>query len=1108
MTGYVRSSSWAKSVLLAVLWIAPCACRQETPQKPVGLAESGLPRVVQPRLSGFGVWHPCVEAPALPGSRVAQMVCAPPTVPNDLVSLDSDGCDRKMSTMTEAVRVLAYVPVCTDAAVAKLEAISESRRDAVVLSNLSAAYYVRAQRKDQLSDFVRALSSADAAVKVSPSPEAMFNRALAEEMLGLSLDATASWNAIRHGTDGWAKEATEQGRNLLRAQRIGAAVQWKLNAERLTEIAQRDDRKGVTALITDYRTAAQRHVENEVLPAWAAAETAHSANAAEAQLRLAEKIAVSLAELTRDHYLQDVVSRIRNADPATQAAFRRGLTEYAAGRTEEQQLQHDAVAAAAYARAEKAFAESGNPFRLMAIIKGAAQLTIGGHFAEAERALAVVERDARLARYPSFAGRVHAGRGFLAMMQGRLLDSIAEYTESENAFRAIGDRESESSIITRKIGVYRLIGNHELTWREIFKLRDYSAVIRDPQSLHLSLGELATAALDLGYPDVALRYQDAAVALWRTELRRQANDEKLVASLIANLGVALRARAAIYAHLGNDVAAQRDLDEAFDRIGKGAPQPNDAIRNGFQARLAEVEAQTLARKHRTGEAIAALSAGIDYAARTHFSSLMASLLVQRAEQQSIAGNTAAELDDLRAALSALRREEQAMLGTQRLRPNAELMWSAYFGRYQQTYRRLIQRLVERGEDAEAFDYTEKARAFEPLHLILGRDDVPPKFRALIRNGEPFRLDDVERLLPEGRFLLQYAVLEDRTFVWVIWNGGSQRTTLPIGNAQIARWTATLQRLGRASDYEDFDRALSDPYVALLREPLARVNKLHAGRGTPHVVIVPDRAMHGLPFAALRNGKRYVVRDFVVAVEASATLYAYSLAMDEQRRASDPKQVLIVADPAFDKNLDIAQRLGELGWARSEGKQIEALYHGALPVDTLTGEKATPAAFLRLASGSSVIHIAAHGIANPDIPSRSFILLARSGNDSGAVDAERLLTQMHLHDARLVVLATCSSAGGTPVGPEGLAPLVRPLIVSGAPGVIGTLWNVKDNADTTELLVRFHRHYRDGANADDALRLAQLEMLEGPELERSSAVAWAPFQAIGHASSPFQQHTRR
>lgn len=1106
MTRCVRWSWWAKSVVLLVLCLTAGACRQE--QKAGDGTESGVPRIAQPRLSGFGVWHACVETGRPPGSLVAQMACAPPTIPDDLVSLDGDGCDRKMKTMTDAVRVLAYVPVCTDAAVAKLEAISESHRVPAVLSNLSAAYYVRAQRKDQLSDFVRALHAADAAVKLLPSWEAMFNRALAEETLGLSSEAMASWNAIRHRSDGWGKEATEHWRKLQRAQTVGAAVQWKLHAERLPEVAGRGDGKGVTALITNYRAAAQRHVENEVLPAWAAAETAHRTVAAEAELRLAERIAASLAELTRDRYLQDVVNGIRNADPATRAAFRRGLSEYAAGRTEESKLQKDAVAAAAYARAEESFARSGNPFRLMAIIKRVAQLTIGGHYAEAERVLAVVERDARLSHYPSFAGRVHAGRGFIAWMQGRLLDSIAEYTESENAFRAIGDRESEASIITRKIGVYRLIGNHELTWREIFKLRDYAAAIRDPQSLHLTLGELATAALDLGYPDVALRYQNAAVGLLRTELRREANDEKVVASLIANLGIALRARAAIYAHLGNDIAAEHDLDEAFDRIGEKAPQPDDAIRNGFQARLAEVEAQTLARKNRTSEAIAALSAGIDYAARTHFSSLTASLLVQRAEQQAMAGNTGAELDDLRAALRALRREEQAMLGTQRSRPNAELMWSAYFGRYQQTYRRLIQRLVERGEDAEAFDYAEKARAFEPLHLILGRDDVPPEFRSLVRDGEPFRLADVERLLPQDTFLLQYAVLEDRTFVWVVWNGDFQRTTLPIGNAQIARWTATLQRLGRASDHEEFDGALADPYEALLREPLARVSKLSGGRGTPHVVIVPDRAMHGLPFAALRNGKRHVVRDFVVAVQASATLYGYSLAMDEQRRANDPKQILIVADPAFDRHLDVAQRLGDLEWARSEGKQIAALYRDAVPVETLTGETATPAAFLRLASGSSIIHIAAHGIANPDIPSRSFILLARSGNDSGAVDAELLLTQMHLNDARLVVLATCSSAGGTPVGPEGLAPLVRPLIVSGAPGVIGTLWNVKENADTTELLVRFHRHYRDGASADDALRLAQLEMLEGPELERSSAVAWAPFQAIGHASSPFQKQTRR
>ncbi|MGZ5432663.1 MAG: CHAT domain-containing protein, partial [Thermoanaerobaculia bacterium] len=409
---------------------------------------------------------------------------------------------------------------------------------------------------------------------------------------------------------------------------------------------------------------------------------------------------------------------------------------------------------------------------------------------------------------------------------------------------------------------------------------------------------------------------------------------------------------------------------------------------------------------------------------------------------------------------------------------------------------------------EAFQYAERGRAFEPLSRILARPDVPSDFRARIHDGKPFGLDEVRQTLPEKTFLLQYAVLDDRTYVWVIWNEDSHRETLPVGNAEIERWTSTLQRLGSRSDVEAFREALAAPYAALLRKPLARIAKMNSPGVIPRVVIVPDRSMHGLPFAALRDGDRHVVQDYRVSVAASATLHAFSLAKDRQRREAGAESVLIVADPAFDERLGVARGLARLDWARAEAGRIEKVYEDAVDVEGLLDHRATSAEFLRLATASSIIHVAAHGVANPDIPSRSFLLFAPSAGDSGTVDAERLLRELRLEKARLAVLAACSSAGGMPVGPEGLAPLVRPLLVAGVPGIIGTLWNVRESSETSELLVRFHHHYRNGRDADDALRLAQLEMLGDPDLARSSAVAWAPFQATGYASSPFAQHTRR
>lgn len=88
-----------------------------------------------------------------------------------------------------------------------------------------------------------------------------------------------------------------------------------------------------------------------------------------------------------------------------------------------------------------------------------------------------------------------------------------------------------------------------------------------------------------------------------------------------------------------------------------------------------------------------------------------------------------------------------------------------------------------------------------------------------------------------------------------------------------------------------------------------------------------------------------------------------------------------------------------------------------------------------------------------------------------------------------------------MGPEGVAPLVRPLIGAGIPAVIGSLWDV-DDATATALLVSFHRCYRRGSNAADALREAQLQLLHSPNAGYRSALAWAPFELIGNASSPY------
>jgi CHAT domain-containing protein len=212
-------------------------------------------------------------------------------------------------------------------------------------------------------------------------------------------------------------------------------------------------------------------------------------------------------------------------------------------------------------------------------------------------------------------------------------------------------------------------------------------------------------------------------------------------------------------------------------------------------------------------------------------------------------------------------------------------------------------------------------------------------------------------------------------------------------------------------------------------------------------------------------------------------------------------VLVIGDPDFDRTLTFAQGMRDLPYAKSEAVQIHALY--APNAELLTGAAATVPAFLERAAGHDIVHVAGHAIVNAQQPSHSLLLLAPSPNRSGAIDAQEMLTRLRLDRTRLVVLSTCSSAGGLPVGPEGVAPLVRPLLAAGVPAVIGSLWDV-DDATTEELMVSFHRHYEEGSDAAEAMRAAQLGLLSKTNHKPGlrSVLAWAPFQVIGHASSPF------
>jgi CHAT domain-containing protein/tetratricopeptide (TPR) repeat protein len=1108
---------WNPVVRIAVLvtfWTAAACRRSPEISRVAAEAEHGEPRGVEPRgveprLTGFPMWQPCT-AVLTPGEIIEDADCGASHISKAPVSVGVEACDEMIRNHQEALRALVSIPPCTVTAIEQLEELESRGPTGPLLSDLSGAYYLRAQRDDQPVALLSSLDAADRALRRNPaSPEARFNRALTLTALGFSTEAMAAWDELRHGPPSpWTAEAGDRWNRLASETSIRAATQWPLNKRRLQIVVRAGDVAAVAKLIEPFGTAARRYVEEEVLPAWAEASLGGDINEALEQLALARAIAKELLRASGDPYLLEVVEAIDSASsspiPMRFNALRRGHLALRDARLADRALEPQ-KASVLYGQARQGLETGGSPLRHGAELGRAVALSFRKDLTETMGMLEPLEHEARRHRYQHLLGRVQSNQAYFLLYQNRLLESLARYDDALATFQAIGDEENIANVHSRKIGIFRTLGNDDRAWREAFLALRHGSGVVEAQFRHFLLGEIAASALSLGYPRIALLYQDAAVRLVQEELgRTPPEDTKQTAGLRSNLGIALRARAAIKLHLEDYNSANEDLARAVGFTPARPDEDDEGIRRALLARIKDVEGEALVGID-PKRAIASFTEALRLAEATRFRSFNAGLLTKRAGAYRRAGNRPEAERDLRKAIDELRQEEIGLL-VQRTRGRGEELWTAYFSRSLETYHRLIRMLVDDGRTREAFDVAEKARAFEPMNLVLQREGLAPEaFRKWTRQGEAWSVKRIQAALPAKTYLIEYSVLEDRTYAWIVSHEAFQTVTLKVRNDEIQQWSNRVRRAAEDKDPVDLEMTLHEAYAGLIKDVIGYVATPEAGTSA-RLVFSPDGPMHGLPVGALRadTKSRYLLEDHRVSVAASGTFYLFSLLRDQQLSAGGRPRVLLIGDPAFAPS-DLTRGLQRLRGGRSEVNRIAALYGPAGNV--LVDKDATVARFLELARGATVVHLAAHVIANPQAPFRSMMLFARSADHSGLFDAEELLTRLEADHARLFVLSACSSAGGVAIGPEGLAPLVRPIITAGVPAVVGSLWNVGDAA-SAELLVEFHRHYHDGEDADEALRLAQIALLKGDSAGLRSILAWAPFQVIGHASSPFPPLDRK
>ena len=401
-----------------------------------------------------------------------------------------------------------------------------------------------------------------------------------------------------------------------------------------------------------------------------------------------------------------------------------------------------------------------------------------------------------------------------------------------------------------------------------------------------------------------------------------------------------------------------------------------------------------------------------------------------------------------------------------------------------------------GHVAEAFELAERRRARMLRDgLFRARNEKAPTSASktgFALDASRVTLAAMAQALPPKAALIELVAGrggQPTTAIVITRRGGFAVPVAPIDSMRndIARFLAIIQ--GKRSD----SAAAAKLGEAILGKVTRRLPP-----AITDLVLVPEDALHRLPFAALIVDGHRVVERFAVHVAPSS---AVALSLWGARPAPGPARMLAFGDAHFPlDNADdppvtrahfaaFATNGGLTRLTASATEVREAVRHWPRSQALLGAE----ASEFNLKSARldqfRLVHFATHAEVDERAPGRSAIALAAGGGDDGFVTSAEL-ESLRLN-ADLVMLSGCSTALGLIVGGEGILGLTAPLLQAGSHSVVATLWSVNDR-ESAEFVKRFYGFLASGVAATDALRLAQLDAIQRGAPPRD----WAAFVLTG------------
>jgi CHAT domain-containing protein/Tfp pilus assembly protein PilF len=649
--------------------------------------------------------------------------------------------------------------------------------------------------------------------------------------------------------------------------------------------------------------------------------------------------------------------------------------------------------------------------------------------------------------------------------QGHYSEALEQYQQALVIQREVGDRKGEATTLNNIGLVYGKLGHYSEALAHLHQALVIRREVGDRKGEATTLNNIAGVYQQQGRYSEALEHYQQALLIVRT-----VGDQSVEGTTLSNVGLVhdkLGHYSEALEHYQQALVIQREIG---DQTGEATTLNNIGVVYQQQGNLTQALAQ-YAQAMDIFEAIRATTGSEQ--GRAGFIAQYASLYYRAAALYQHQGQ-----DDLAFRITERGRArvflDSLATGQVQLSDQAD---QDLLEREQEAYaaRQVTQEALAKARAARPLDpavvadleqqLTYAQRAYQDAQAMI--DARGDQLAALVPGRTKGILDRaaVQTQLDSQTTLVSFFGTNDQTFVFVLRHDLFQTVALPIGH------DALYDQVRALLDSPGFEQIGHSPEAVALYNAL--ITPLKPYLVTPYLTIIPHGPLHYLPFAALSDGQRYLIDDYIISTLPSASVLPFI-----QANTGHPLTApLILGNPD-----------GTLRFAEQEARAVARLYG----VQPLIGVQATKDALQKRVREAGIVHLATHAVFDPNVPLASNIILAPNVTNTVHLEASEVYA-LDLHKADLVVLSACQTNLGDVSAGDEVVGLTRAFFFAGTPTVISSLWSV-DDAASGLLMERFYTHLQAGMGKAEALRQAQIDV----RAQYPAPYYWAGFVLAGDA----------